>query len=116
MAADWTTKKDDLLPILSVVLEDANGPVDLSGANSINFKMILKDVLGQAPKVDAAAVPDPDQVTNKGKITYTWVDGDTDAPGTYYGEFEALYGTKPLTFPNNTYYIIGIIDDVDENV
>ena len=116
MAADWTTKKDDLLPILSVTLEDINGPVDLSGASSINFKMILKDDLGQTPKIDAIAIPDPDQVTNKGQITYAWVDGDTDTPGTYYGEFEALYGASPLTFPNDTYYIIGIIDDVDENV
>ena len=116
MAADWTTKKNDLLPILSVTLQDANGAVDLSGANSINFKMIIKGDMGAAPKVDAAAVADPDQVTNKGRVTYTWAAGDTDTPGTYYGEFEALYGTKPLTFPNDTYYIIDIVDDVDENV
>lgn len=116
MAADWTTKKNDLLPILSVTLQDANGAVDLSGATSIKFQMILKANMGGTPKVDAAAVADPDQVTNKGLITYTWASGDTDTPGTYLGEFEALYGTSPLTFPNDSYYIIAIVDDVDINV
>ncbi len=116
MAIDWITKKNDLLPILDVVLEDADGPVDLSGVTSLNFKMILKSSLGGTPKVSAAAVPDPDQATNTGKVTYTWQSGDTDTPGVYYGEFEALYGTNPLTFPNNSYYIVEIVDDVDENV
>ncbi len=116
MAVDWTTKKNDLLPILSVTLQDANGAVDLSGATSIKFLMVLKDNMGAAPKIDAVATPDPDQITNKGLVTYTWVSGDTDTSGTYLAEFEVLYGTDPLTFPNNTYYIIAIIDDVDENV
>ena len=113
MTADWTTKKNDLLPILSVTLQYADGAVDLSGASSIKFLMILKADMGDAPKIDATATPDPDQVTNKGKVTYTWVSGDTDTPGNYLGEFEVLYGTDPLTFPNASYYIIAIIDDVD---
>lgn len=115
MAADWTMKKNDLLPELVVTLEDAVGPVDLAGASSITFKMILKDSMGGTPKIDAAATPDPDQVTNKGKCTYTWASGDTDTVGVYYGEFEAIYGTKPLTYPNGSYYIIAIVDDVDSN-
>ena len=115
MAANWTMKKGDLLPILDVTLEDANGAVDLSGATSINFKMVLNDNLGSAPKIDAAATPDPDQVTNKGKCTYTWASDDTDTVGVFYGEFEADYAGKKLTFPNDSYYIIAIVDDVDTN-
>jgi hypothetical protein len=34
--------------------------------------------------VDAAAVPDPNQVTNKGKVAYTWTTGQTDTPGDYF--------------------------------
>lgn len=116
MAANWIMKKNDLLPVLTVTLEDANGAIDLSGATSAKFKMILKDDLGGTPKIDATAAIDPDQVTNKGKVTYTWVSGDTDTVGTFLGEFEVLYGAKPLTFPNSSYYVVAIVDDVDVNV
>lgn len=115
MAADWIMKKDDLLPVLILTLKDVNGAVDLSGASSAKFKMILKGDLGGTPKIDAAVTIDGDQVTNPGKITYTWVSGDTDTIGNYFAEVEVLYGTNPLTFPNNTYYIVSIIDDVDSN-
>lgn len=116
MAADWTMKKNDLLPIWSVTLQDADGAVDLTGVSSVTLKMVLRDDMGATPKIDAAGVPDPDQVTNKGKMTYTWVNGDTDTPGIYNAEVEALFGTDPLTFPNDSFYTILILDDVDENV
>lgn len=116
MSADWTMKKNDLLPVWSVTLQDADGAVDLSGAASAKLMMILKTNLGGTPKIDAAVVIDPDQVGNKGKVTYTWVSGNTDTPGVYLGEVEVLFGTDPLTFPNDTYYTFAIIDDVDENV
>ena len=115
MAADWIMKKNDLLPLMELTLEDADGAVDLSSATSAKLKIILKGDLGAAPKIDAAVAIDGDQVTNKGKVTYTWVAGDTDTVGIYYGEVEVLYGTKPLTFPNDSYYIIAIVDDVDSN-
>lgn len=115
MAADWTMKKDDLLPVLILTLEDVNGAVDLSGASSAKLKMILRNSLGSTPKINAAITIDPDQVANKGKVTYTWQGGDTDTVGNYYAEVEVLYGTDPLTFPNNKYYTVSIIDDVDSN-
>lgn len=119
MAADWTMKENDLLPDLELTLEDINGPVDLSTATSAKLimteKSVFKDTNG-APKISAAVTIDPDQVTNKGKITYAWIDGNTDEDGTYFAEIEVLYGTKPLTFPNGGYYTIRILEDLDENV
>lgn len=116
MAADWTMKKNDLLPLFEVILEDVDGPVDLSGASSAKLKAILKDDMGSTPKIDAVVAIDSDQVANKGKVKYTWVDGDTDTKGVLLAEVEVLYGSKPLTFPNDSYYIISIVDDVDANV
>jgi hypothetical protein len=117
MAADWTMKKNDLLPELEVTCEDADGGVDLSGATSAKLLMSQKDIFraGGAPKIDAAVTIDPDQVTNKGKVKYTWISGDTDTADTFYAEIEVMYGAKPLTFPNGSYYVIKILDDVDED-
>ena len=117
---DWTMKVGDLLPILEVTCEDVNGPVDLSTAASARLLMHSKETFNidptTSPKIDAAVTIDPDQVTNKGKVTYDWISGDTDTKGVYFAEVEVLYGTKPLTFPNGGYYIINIVEDLDPNV
>lgn len=58
MAADIIIKRNDSLPLITVVCRDSVGPVDLSGYAAI-FRMI--NVLNGSTKVDAAAtiVTDP---------------------------------------------------------
>ncbi len=115
MATGWKMKKDDLLPILEVVLRDSYGPVGLGGATSAKFLMSTPaDVAANAaPKITATADIDGDQVANPGKVTYTWASGDTDTPGTFYAEIEVLYGSKTITYPNGGYYEVTILEDVD---
>jgi hypothetical protein len=58
MAADLTIKRNDSLPIITVVCRDSIGPVDLSGYTAL-FRMV--NVLNGVAKVNAAAaiVSDP---------------------------------------------------------
>ncbi len=115
MASGWKMKKGDLLPILDVVLRDSQGAVNLSGATSATFKMSTpQDVAdNSAPKIDAVAAIDGDQGANPGKVTYTWTSGDTDTIGTFWAEIVVLYTSKTITYPNGGYYIVEILEDVD---
>lgn len=117
MSDGWTMKKGDLLPELDVILRDGYDAVDLSGATSATLQMALKATFlsGGTPEVTGTVDIDADQSNNTGRVTYTWVSGDTDDAGEYYAEFQVLYGTKTITYPNDGYYIVEILDDVSAN-
>ena len=103
----FAIKQNDLLPVLTATLKDALGvAVDLTGATAV-FRMGL---VGAATlKVNTAATVDPDQVANKGKITYNWTGTDTDTVGIYEGEFTVtLSGGKQQTFPNPRHIVVHI--------
>jgi hypothetical protein len=89
-------KRNDLLPEIQGVCEDANGPVDLTTASSVKFLMGLPGVTTNKVSAAATFVDRPN-----GVVKYSWVSGDTDTAGEYEGEFEVMWpGTKPETFPN----------------
>ena len=99
------TKKGNTAIAIAVTLSDANGAVSLANA-TVRFRMRSWDGIsspaGGTAKVDAAATPDPDQVTNRGKVTYTWQAADVDTPGLYACEWEVTFsdGAK-VTFPRD---------------
>lgn len=105
-------KRGDRLPVLPVICLDADGnAVDLSTATSVRFHM--RPVGSSTVKVNTAATPDPDQVTNKGKVTYAWGAADTDTAGPFWGEIEAVFpGTLPMTFPNGEHIPIDVYEDL----
>jgi len=107
MADAITIKQHDLYPPLQFTLSDANGPVDLSTAESITLLMKSGGTV-----VDGTCTADADQVTNKGVATYTWVSGDTDTAGTYDVEFEVAWPDGIETFPNTGYLSIVIEPDL----
>lgn len=100
--ADFVLKKGDTATPLIVVLSDNNGPIDLSGLD-VHFKMRGSTL--KTTKVDKPAIPDPDQITNRGKVKYEWDAEDVDSPGNFVGEFRFLSDGKPLTVPNGNTYI-----------
>ena len=109
---DFAIKKGDLLPLIVATLKDGTGAaVDLTGAAA---KFIMRLVGAATTKVNATATIDPDQVANKGKVSYTWVTADTDTAGIYQAEWQITFsGAKPQTFPNPDYLVVKIEEDLD---
>src|ERR1700733_8450843 len=96
-APDLTIKQGDTWPPLAAILSDANGPIDLSTATTIEIWMkgISGTVVsGLCTPVDAAA----------GSIIYSWGPTDTAVPDTYNVEFEITWsGGGEETVPNDSY-------------
>lgn len=93
---------------MTATLKDASdSAVDILGG-SVRFHM--RAVGSTTVKVDAAAV-----VTDaeNGAVKYEWATGDTDTVGQYQAEFEVTYaGGKIETFPNNSYILVQVVDDI----
>lgn len=109
MTTAATIKQGDLLPELQAVLSDAAGPVDLSAASGVRFRM--RAARASADLIDADATIDQagdGSDGSKGKVRYTWAAGDTATPGTYRAEFVATFTGKELTFPNGTSVFITV--------
>lgn len=104
---DFVIKQGDLLPAITAVLTDAAGqPVDLSG---LSVKFIMRQIYADTNKINAAAIVDADQVTNKGKVSYTWQGTDTDTAGVYWAEWQVMFsGSKPETFPNDGQMVVRV--------
>jgi hypothetical protein len=102
-------KQGDLLPTLDAILKDDNGPVDMTGST---LKFFMRTPEGTVKVNGSAATADPNQVVNKGKVSYAWSGTDTDTPGMYQGEFEATINSKRETFPSHGYIVITVVDDI----
>jgi len=102
-------KTNDTSPKLTVDLSDASGAaISLLGSTA---RFHMKKYGATSLKIDASA--DITDAAN-GRVEYTWVSGDTDTAGTYYGEIEVTYGDLTVeTFPNNGYFTIIIQEDLD---
>ena len=109
--ADFTIKRNDLLPVLEAVLKDADGqPVDLTDAVSCAFHMRLESDQSMAIE-DGVCSFDADRLT--GKVIYAWVTDDTGTEGTYLGEFEVTWPTSKLqSYPSIGYIDIVIVEDL----
>ena len=112
--ADFSIKRNDLLPALEVVLRDADGdPVDLTSATGCVFHM--RDEADEVLKITGGTCNiNADPTT--GKVTYVWGTKaltDTDTAGVYYGEFEVTWtGGKLQSFPSIGYVDIEIVQDL----
>lgn len=106
--ADFSIKQNDTWPVLAFTLSDAAGTVDLTSATTIRLIMKLGSttVIGVCDK-------DANQVTNRGKGTYTWIAADTATAGPFRAEFEITWSNgKVETFPNTGYKTIEIVGDL----
>lgn len=106
--ADYFVKQGDDAPSLSVILRDANNnPVNLTGASG---SVYLRPARAASPLVTRSLTIDPDQVGNKGKVTFSWPVGGLGTVGEYLGEFDITYAdTKKQSFPNSGFMIFEVV-------
>ena len=107
MSADFTIREGDRLPPLEFTCEDADGPVDLSGAT---LTVRLKSQRTGLSVLTATATMEADQVANKGQGYYNWSDGDTSGKA---GDHDAVVHVsfasgRAETFPNRGAFTVHI--------
>jgi hypothetical protein len=102
----YYVKQGDTAPVATATLLDPLGAaVSLSGATVV-FHMTDQ---ARAVVVNAAAVVDPDQVLNKGKVTYQWITANTLTAGVFLAEWQVTFaGGTIQTFPNLGYDTVQI--------
>ena len=95
----FTIVQNDTAPSLISTLRDNNEPIDLTGYSRVNFYVedryqrvvIEDDDTGNVGVLDES----------RGKIEYVFKPEDTTDAGTYYGEWEIIYGDGSIeTFPS----------------
>jgi hypothetical protein len=108
--ADFSIKRNDLLPVLDAILKDADKqPIDLTNAQSIVFHMRSED--SRELKITDGVAEFTDKPS--GAVRYSWVDGDTDTEGLFLAEFEVTWNdSKIQTFPNADFISVQIIEDL----
>ncbi|BDI29386.1 hypothetical protein CCAX7_14370 [Capsulimonas corticalis] len=98
-ATEFDLKAGDTLPAFIVILKDANGVINLSGA-TVQFHMAEKSSKRLIVNEAAQVASDP----TTGGVTYNWVSGDTDAPNFYECEFRVTFDDgATLTCPDDGY-------------
>ena len=87
----------DLKPsILATLKYDDGSAVDLSDAQTVKFHMKSKDGTIKIQNRACTIIS-----VTEGKVRMDWQSGDTDTPGTYYGEFEVVWNDgSTQTFPS----------------
>lgn len=110
--ADFVLKQNDTRPkLIATLAQSVLGsvqPIILTGST---VKFLMRVGTG-APKVNRAAT-----ITDapNGIVTFTWQTGDTDAVGTFQGEFQITYSDGGIeTVPNNGYLSIEVFDDIGD--
>lgn len=111
--SDIVLKTNDRRPYLDSILNDVNGPIDLTGA-SVQFFMKDADdsVVVNQSSTDAPALVTIEDST-AGSVRYKWAAADTSTGGHFRAEWQITFadGTK-VTVPNDGYLSVVIRDDI----
>ena len=95
---DYHITVGDWGKILTATLLDAHRePVDLTDAQTVKLRCAKN--ARSVPLFVGDCVPDPDQATNPGVVTYTFAMGQADTPGYYRLQFVVTWVNKRVTFP-----------------
>lgn len=104
---DVTLRSGDRLPVVRRTVTVDGSALDLSGYSAT---FTVAPLGGGTALIDAAAATiDPDQVANKGAISYSFTANDASIPaGVYAGWFEVTTSSKTLTIPNDGFLVVQV--------
>lgn len=109
--ADFTIKRNDLLPELVLTITADGVAVNLTGFTPVFNMVLVKNGKRVAPaKVARGAMTILDAPA--GKVKYSWVSGNTNTAGDYLAEVEIGTPGGPFTSPNTSYISISIVEDL----
>lgn len=92
--ADIYLGKNDLLPVLTATLQNADGtPMNLTGAT---VQLLIKNVLDVVTVREATVVE-----AASGSVRYNWVAADTVAAGDFRLRWRVTDGADITTVPND---------------
>lgn len=108
MAADFTIRQGDRLPIIVATLVDQDDEaLDLTGVSGVSLKYRRKG--SQTVITRTATITD----AANGQVRYDWVADDTATAGEMYAEWEIDYGSGIyLTVPNSGAFVIEVVDSL----
>lgn len=94
---------------LSYTLADGSStPVVLVSGDTVKF--LMREVDSLTSKIEATATK---EVLSPASVSYTFVAGDLNTPGTYRGEWEVTFVSgKVQTFPSDSYHQINVLKDL----
>jgi len=111
--ADYTIKQNDTGPYIEVTLEDANGPVDLSGAESVKMNMLHE----KGSKI-LGIVMTPVGTGSDGKYKHQWAKAEGETPaelheaGAWTAEFKVMQAGRRTTFPSDVTKTITVVSEI----
>lgn len=100
-------KQGDTVPSLRVKLLEDGNPFNLDGY-TVTLRMKRTDA--DSLLVDEASM----SIENapRGIVTYDWSSSETDTSGTYLIECVVTNGSEQITFPNDTYTKLRIMESL----
>lgn len=103
MPADIILGFGEETPDRTSVLSSNGTPITLTG-----YTVVLEVYKSPAWKVTVACVPDPDQVTNRGKVSFP-ITALTGATGVWTARFIATNGAgKDIPCPDNGFLVVQV--------
>ena len=112
--ADFDIKRGDTYPFFQALLEDKNGPVDLTGAE---VRLLLKTkgttptiVVNQIMTIVTDQLDNPDGPYN---VEYEWAPADTASVQDLDGEIQVTWGDGEITsFPKTGFFSVSVTPDL----
>ena len=105
-------RQNDQRPFLDVILNDRDGPVDLTN-ETVKFLAKSSDGAIKINQTSTGSFVVVQAAGTSGAVQYQWQNGDLDTPGVLLAEFEITnLSSQRATFPNQGHILINVSQEL----